>query len=573
MSEPIKIVDTGAIDKNEELRGLIPESTYYHSVGITQRVHSKFGPWEANLVGSADQSKGTQYNWEIAQNNNASVDLNEGYFEITGELDVICEVSDAHFNEHTIKVKTEDLLIPSDLWFHSMFSEVQLRIGDAVVSSVLNPVVHNVFRKLMFHGEDKNQLEGFAGTHIFPVVDNNVEKIAYHGGLYNFANSTGILPRELSFTSAARTVKVPFHVKMMLSDLFDTDDLIPIFNQNIRMSLVRSALDYISIGCASPDFKVQLSNITYFQLNLFSYLLEDSNKKTLMNIYSTPRAVVFGARQQVFQTVTSVQQGGQVTINSPSGLLFGAKFLMMYLTKSNTNTNSKTLYTDGNATLANGFLIAPITANLAADKTLERKDITRFTASRYPVFGMGPHAPLNILYNTIKVECGGYTVLYDDVIPIKDVFQAPPSEIVSTAPGIYNDVNLSAWHATNPAVITTRYYTRLYHEYCESCMHTGVQPLAHEEFLNCYPCIMAELSDFSQISTNSFLNINIQNGSYSNTNDYRNPYYIDGNEHKQLNIICYGLRALQMSNGIARLITINNTVINNDMVDDSIEVQ
>lgn len=606
MTESIKIVDTSAVDKNEELRGLIPESTYYHSTGITQRVHSRFGPYEGNLVGKdASSSRGTQYNWQLAANPNASVDLNEGYFEIRGKLKVLCN---REFDDGvTVDVDAQDLLIPSDLWFHSFFNNVQLRVGDAVISNVLNPVVHNVFRRLMFHGKQKSPFTGFAGTHMFPTdatfdagnhtylygtwnesatpkyTVTQVEKITgpykdaeYHGGLYNFANSSSILPVHLTFTGPTGNGKpeaqyVPFSCKMMLQDLFDTDDIIPIFNQNIKISLQRSSDEALSIQCASPDFSVELAGFDYFQLNMFSYLLEESNKKMLMNIYSKPRAVVFGTRQQVFQTVTSTGTGGQVTINSPTGLLFGAKFLMMYNTKNNTNVVQEIdNATDG---LKQGLLIdAMATGTITANQVLKRKSITNFMASRWPVYGMGPHTAYPINYRICNIECGGYKVLYDDVGPLitEKYKRAPQSKAIIT-PTIYNDLEYVLGNQAGQQDERTCWYTRLYHEYCESCIHTGIEPVSHEEFINCWPVIMVELSDFSRIATNSFLNINFQNGDYPDGAG-KSPYKIDGKDHTQLNIICYGLRALQMSNGFSRLMEVDNTVTNSDM-DDVIEVQ
>lgn len=607
MTESIKIVDTSSVDKNEELRGLIPESTYYHSTGITQRVHSRFGPYEGNLVGdNASSSRGTQYNWQLAANPNASVDLNEGFFEIRGNLRVKCSVSDSNLNGHELHIKTEDLLIPSDLWFHSFFNNVQLRVGDAVISNVLNPVVHNVFRRLMFHGKQKSPFTGFAGTHVFPEGDalksskqfytdigaqaskeevvTPVDIHAYHGGLYNFANPSSILPLLLRFDASHKEILVPFSCKMMLQDLFDTDDLIPIFNQNIKISLQRSSDEALSIQCASPDFSVELANFDYFQLNMFSYLLEESNKKMLMNIYSKPRAVVFGTRQQVFQTVTSVGTGGQVTINSPTGLLFGAKFLMMYNTKNNTNVvtpinfSPNTVAGEKGLNISSGLLIDKVSSQLSGDVQLLRKKITNLTAARFPVYAMGPHTAYPIDYRICNIECGGYKVLYDDVGPlITKKVDRQPGQSAIIEPTVYKDLNYQIvddnGDEENP--IRTEqavcWYTRLYHEYCESCIHTGIEPVSHEEFINCWPVIMVELSDFSRIATNSFLNINFQNGDYANITG-RTPYTIDNNDHTQLNIICYGLRALQMSNGFSRLMEVDNTVTNSDM-DDVIEVQ
>lgn len=567
MSEPIKIVDTSSIDMNEELRGLIPESTYYHSVGITQRVHSKFGPYEANLIGDASKSEGTTYTWQIAANPNASLDLNEAYFEIVGKLKVKLNNAYETGTQYTYTVQSDDVLIPSDLWFHSLFNQVQLRIGDANISTSVNPIIHNVFRKLMFHGEEKNQMCGFAGTHALRIKDSdNTISDRCYGGLYNFGNGTGIMSMPLVFGGSTHIteVEVPFSVKMMVQDLFDTDDLIPIFNQAIRITLQRSSLKDVSIQCANNDFSVSVSEFKYFQLNTFSYLLEESNKKMLMKIYDKPRALVFSTKQEVFQTITSKQHGGQVSVNSPSGLLFGAKFVMMYLPKSTTNTNQLPVFHDTSFNKKQA-LLASASSNITANTKAHRKPITRDVANLYTSLAMGPHCALPINYNTMLIECGGYKVLYDDITPLRMPTVINDTTECGVVPAIYNNVKYTA--GTEAC-----YYTRLYHEYCESCMHTGVQPISHEEFINCYPVVMAEISDFSQIATNSFLNIQIQNGEYASENPYQCPYTVDGNTHDQLNIICYGLRALQMSNGQARLMEVNNTVINGE-IDDSIQVQ
>lgn len=639
MSQSLNIIETSAIDKSNELDGIVPESTYYHSTGIIQRHHAKMSPYEAGLINKAENgassSKGIQYNWQINATPNSVLNLNEMYFEVNGNLKV--DFNNANYTEavnKTVLVNTEDLLIPSDLWFHSAFQNIQLRIGDAVIANTNNPIVHNVFRKLMFHGEEKNDLEGFAGSHYFKTKgeDININKLttmtlessqstqagkyiktttagamtangsaaeadqftatlntsvkigtsnscSFHQGVYNFASGS-IVNKTLEFktTNANQIVTqyVPFTVIMRLSDLFDCDDLLPIFNQQVKISLQRSAYDSVSIQTAHKAFSVSLDNIEYFQLNVFQYLLDPSNSATLMNVYSKPKTVVFSTKQQVFQTVTSTQQGNQVTVNSPTGLLFGAKFLMMYLAKSNMNTNLtpelglQTYNNLNNYEDIMGILQAATNEDVI---TLYRVPIDRFHAARFPSLYMGPHSPLNIMYNSININCDNYTVLYDDITPLKQVYKGMElKNEISIQPGNYIDISFKVPNAEDEKVDTVCvYYNRLYHEYCESCKHTGVCPISREEYMNCYPVIMAELSDFSRISTNSFLNIIINNYNEASEKEsggkkYNTPYAPDGIERTQLNILCYGLRALELSNGFARLKEIDNTV-NNDMED------
>lgn len=593
MSQSINIIETSEMDRSRELDGIVPESTYYHSTGIIQRHHAKMSPYEANLVGAnANDSKGIPYNWQINATPNSVLNLNEMYFEINGELDVVADwtklkTSTSNNNITEVTVRSEDLLIPSDLWFLSAFQNVQLRIGDAVVYQANNPIVQNVLRKLMFHGKERNDIEGFAGSHAFPVesMDSTTKKIKHeadviHKGLYNFSNGS-IEGKELVFTSDKSTQKVKFSVIMRISDLFNTDDLLPIFNQQVKLTLQRSAIDDLSIQCAIDGFSVKLSNISYFQLNIFQYLLDPSNSQALMNIYSQPKTVVFSTTQQVFQTITATSGGNQVTVNSPTGLLFGAKFLMMYLTKSNTNSNVvPKLYirSDDNINNKLGILISTKKGNTGDDANkyiLTRGKVEKMQARRFPVCYMGPHAPLNLMYNNVNINCDNYTVLYDDITPLRQDFCERIDDEVSIAPHVYIDrrfleidhegtVGQQDYKDLNVEHV---YYNRLYHEYCESCKHTGIEPITREEFLNCYPVVMAELSDFSKISTNSFLNITFNNSNASEGDEaFKSPYRIDGNLHNQLNIICYGLRALQLSNGFARIMEVDNT-INNNMED------
>lgn len=648
MSQSLNIIETSAIDKSHELDGIVPESTYYHSTGIIQRHHAKMSPYEAGLINKGEEgassSKGIQYNWQINATPNSVLNLNEMYFEVNGNLNVSFDKTKYTGVEanKTIKVDTDDLLIPSDLWFHSAFQNVQLRIGDAVIANTNNPIVHNVFRKLMFHGEEKNDLEGFAGSHYFKKGSTNstlgelqglklkttigadekyvklstvsttastltadganeaagqafsaeftgapfaINTYGLHQGIYNFASGS-ILNKTLEFNTNAqgekKTETVPFTVIMKLSDLFDCDDLLPIFNQQVKISLQRSAYDSVSIQCAHKAFSVTLKDIQYFQLNVFQYLLDPSNSATLMNVYSKPKTVVFSTKQQVFQTVTSTDASNQVTVNSPTGLLFGAKFLMMYLAKSNMNTNlcpdlDFQDYTAGPNEYSKylGILKAKESGNVI---TLYRVPIDRYHAAKFPSLYMGPHAPLNIMYNNININCDNYTVLYDDITPLKQDYKGMKNkDEISVHPANYIDITFADPNADNNTVdLKCVYYNRLYHEYCESCKHTGVCPISREEYMNCYPVIMAELSDFSRISTNSFLNIIINNysdivGSTEQNKKFKSPYSPDGIVRTQLNILCYGLRALELANGFARLKEIDNTV-NNDM-DDVISTQ
>lgn len=646
MSQSLNIIETSAIDKSHELDGIVPESTYYHSTGIIQRHHAKMSPYEAGLISASDDgansSKGIQYNWQINATPNSVLNLNEMYFEVNGKLKVEFKPEQGLTIPDTkeLHVETGDLLIPSDLWFHSAFQNVQLRIGDAVIANTNNPIVHNVFRKLMFHGEEKNDLEGFAGSHYFKKgtktdakigqltgmtlkskiddkyvsvkktdgnpatyafefvdtatadaqkfsatftnADVHTNDYAFHQGVYNFASGS-IADTTLKFKDAdgSRVQYVPFTVIMRLSDLFDCDDLLPIFNQQVKISLQRSAYDGVSIQCAHKAFTVQLGSIQYFQLNVFQYLLDPSNSATLMNVYSKPKTVVFSTKQQVFQTVTSTAGGNQVTVNSPTGLLFGAKFLMMYLAKSNMNTNlspSLDLFSYDTPDDYSKYMgILGETTDGQGNKVLYRHKIDRFHAARFPSLYMGPHTALNVMYNTLNINCDNYTVLYDDITPLRQPYTGMDNKAeIASYPSNYTDVSLSA---PESETVDCVYYNRLYHEYCESCKHTGVCPISREEYMNCYPVIMAELSDFSRISTNSFLNIILNNYNKptgipeekKDTIKYRTPYSPDGIERNQLNILCYGLRALELANGFARLKEIDNTV-NNDM-DDVISTQ
>lgn len=576
MSQAFNIVETSAMDKSRELDGIVPESTYYHSTSIIQRHHAKMSPFEGGLIDNADKSKGIQYNWQINATPNSVLNLNEMYYEIVGTLEVELNLADAAYKTEvdagkSVIVDSENLLTPSDLWFHSAFQNVQLRIGDAVIANTNNPIVYNVFRKLMFHGEEKDDVRGFAGSHAFRFGSYSTT----HEGVYNFSSGS-IKHRRLTFTKPASGYlvkqKLEFRVIMTLADLFDTDDLLPIFNQQVKISLQRSAIDDISIQCNIPGCKVKLDKFNYFQLNIFQYLLDPANSAALMNVYSKPKTVVYSTKTQVFQTVTNTQHSTQVTINSPTGLLFGAKFLMMYLAKSNTTNNIvPTLTLPTTATKAYDSVL--VKNNTGANVLIEREKISKLQASRFPSLYMGPHAPLNLMYQNVNINCDNYTVLYDDVAPqIQTVADSDLDETITIAPGVYFDLVPKVdtdVDAGNKSSICQ--YSRLYHEYVESCKHTGVCPISREEYMNCYPVIMAELSDFSKISTNSFLNITLTNGRDYTEADWKSPYKIDGNEHNQINILCYGLRALEMSNGYARLKEIDNTV-NNDM-DDVIATQ
>lgn len=246
---------------------------------------------------------------------------------------------------------------------------------------------------------------------------------------------------------------------------------------------------------------------------------------------------------------------------------------MSSISKNNTNLVSEITGTTDDK-IGEGLLI-PAIDSTESDKDLKRKDITNYQASRFPVYCMGPHTAYPIDYRICNIECGGYKVLYDDVGPlIVEGYKRKATDKAIIEPTIYKDLTYQLSNGTGEQ--KTCWYTRLYHEYCESCMHTGIEPVSHEEFINCWPVIMVELSDFSRIATKSFLNINFQNGDYTDdaaqNPKHQTPYTYDGHDHTQLNIICYGLRALQMSNGFSRLMEVDNTVTNSDM-DDVIEVQ
>lgn len=110
---------------------------------------------------------------------------------------------------------------------------------------------------------------------------------------------------------------IPFRCKFYLSDMFNytIDSLDYIFNREINITLQRGSTNFIianPIVGDSRELKIEVNNLSKFELICFSYLLTDTAKQQLLAYYSRPVETLFGVQTTnltpLYQNIGSSEQ-------------------------------------------------------------------------------------------------------------------------------------------------------------------------------------------------------------------------------------------------------------------------
>lgn len=170
----------------------------------------------------------------------------------------------------------------------------------------------------------------------FYVIDNKNDEInrVSRNPVIPSTNSSGFV-----INDGETYVKIPFRCKLYLSDLFNytIDSLDYVFNRELKITLQRSASDFVICNVAGPGTVasdvLEIDSISKFELIAYSYLLTDTAKAQLLKFYSQPIETLFGSQvMNVTPLYTNTSQAEQ-QITLPLTVNYDTKALILAFPK------------------------------------------------------------------------------------------------------------------------------------------------------------------------------------------------------------------------------------------------
>lgn len=131
---------------------------------------------------------------------------------------------------------------------------------------------------------------------------------------------------------------IPFRCKFYLSDMFNytVDSLDYIFNREINITLQRSSQNFIianPIVGNSRELKIEVSELSKFELICFSYLLTDTAKQQLLSYYSKPVETLFGVQTTNLTPLYQNNGGTEQNITLPLTVNYDTKCILLAFPK------------------------------------------------------------------------------------------------------------------------------------------------------------------------------------------------------------------------------------------------
>ena len=164
----------------------------------------------------------------------------------------------------------------------------------------------------------------------------NLAEVSVYGGNDMFINEyTDIIPMCNKIDGGTT---IPFRCKFYLSDMFNytVDSLDYIFNREINITLQRSSTNFIisnPIVGDSRELKIEVDELTKFELICFSYLLTDTAKQQLLSYYSKPVETLFGVQTTNLTPLYQNNGGTEQNITLPLTVNYDTKCILLAFPK------------------------------------------------------------------------------------------------------------------------------------------------------------------------------------------------------------------------------------------------
>ena len=164
----------------------------------------------------------------------------------------------------------------------------------------------------------------------------NLVGVSVYGSNDMFVNEyTDIIPMCNDITAGTT---IPFRCKFYLSDMFNytVDSLDYIFNREINITLQRGSTNFIianPIIGNSRELKIEVNNLSKFELICFSYLLTDTAKQQLLAYYSRPVETLFGVQTTNLTPLYQATGGTEQNITLPLTVNYDTKCILLAFPK------------------------------------------------------------------------------------------------------------------------------------------------------------------------------------------------------------------------------------------------
>lgn len=164
----------------------------------------------------------------------------------------------------------------------------------------------------------------------------NLVGVSVYGGNDMFENEyTDIIPMCDKINGGTT---IPFRCKFYLSDMFNytVDSLDYIFNREINITLQRSSQNFIianPIVGDSRELKIEVNELSKFELICFSYLLTDTAKQQLLSYYSKPVETLFGVQTTNLTPLYQNNGGTEQNITLPLTVNYDTKCILLAFPK------------------------------------------------------------------------------------------------------------------------------------------------------------------------------------------------------------------------------------------------
>lgn len=476
---------------------LPPVNNYKHSIGIDRRQIKKVVVSEGGLISTEKPAQGATFNFVEKNIDTSFINLAESYFSISGNILVTQTETELEgiFEKHY----TRDMMKCSQLWLLSLFRSMALKIDDKEIEMRNIPILMNDF--LYIYENHHRDLEcktynqnGFhVGNHFTsPAIKIKAEdELTAQSFIQNNYNNLDCdynicdfdIKSKLNKEALVAGLKVPFTYYIPLKLLFSIKDLVPVYNRQIQISLVRDNSDDLSIFL-DPKYKVEINNFDKFQLDLIQYTLNDTFKAMMDKNYKKPMLQVINVECPTLVPLRNQEPNNTISVQTPIKPLFGMTDLHICFPKITSN-------------------VIPTAYNIAS------KNPTNYT-TRYNSkwSNTPPHCFMPVPISKLMVSIDSYEFInktfQDEDIKLNVANQ--DKNIIT--PICYDDKN---------NVLTGNYYTLLYHNMllCRKYHGTLEDSIKPEQFYRDKFIVSIPTEHFSRVNTNGLLTVELTLPNYT----------------------------------------------------------
>lgn len=410
---------------------------------------------------------------------------------------------------------TPNEMLLGDFTLMNHISQITLRIGGVDVQTISNPCIIKNMSKLFKYGSLRTQNGELSINGIYPRKDNS-------NPLTSTTDITNI--NNISYTAGQSSSNGEFIISEIipLSDIFQVDlyEYPPIYNRKIEVSITWNSEKVVDINTLSNVY-VQISEFRQYYLMYEASILNQESRNQMIKAYQKNVKALIPNTNYILSSLGSYSAGNQIqqTISIPIG--FSSDSVILFFPNS---TSASEHYSIASA---NG-----------------KNNVTNHTCNSFRFMNL----------RKVVVTCG------TNVLKTFDFRETSTS--YNSSSNLLKLLNKN--DTTTPDIGN---YSFAYDEYLQI---TGAK-VSYQEFLSDYFCLYIDTRDFSQISSNNTLQIDITFGdvvseiSQANADKcYTNQRILnDTGILKQIGVITRNTKVLSFeNNGTCSVFNVANNILN-----------